>query len=89
MTENLASALRRFRDPDSPRLLWADAVCIYSHGTVTKHLGTMRFATQFFEGFNFTYLVSQIWQYIFPCFQFEIYRYALPILQLDITTYPC
>jgi hypothetical protein len=26
-------------------------------------LGTLRFAPQFFEGFNFTHLASQIWQY--------------------------
>src|SRR5690348_7910023 len=28
ITENLASALRVFRDPDRPRTLWVDAVCI-------------------------------------------------------------
>lgn len=28
VTVNLFSALRRFRRPDTPRVLWADAVCI-------------------------------------------------------------
>jgi hypothetical protein len=89
VTKNLEAALRCIRGRDYIRSLWVDAICIYSHGTATKHLGTMRFAPQFFEGFNFTHLVSQIWQYILPYFQFEIYRYAFPILRLDITTYPC
>jgi hypothetical protein len=35
-------------------------LCIYSHRTATKHLGTLRLAPQFFEGFNLTYLASQI-----------------------------
>jgi hypothetical protein len=38
---------------------WIDWVCIYSHRTAMKHLGIMRFAPQFSEGFNFMYLVSQ------------------------------
>jgi hypothetical protein len=45
-----------------------------------KHLETMRFAPQFFEGFDFTYLASQ---YILLYFRFEIYRYAMPILRLS------
>jgi hypothetical protein len=48
--------------------LWLDMVCIYSQRTAMKDLGTLRFAPQFSEGFNFTHLVSQIWQYIFPYF---------------------
>jgi hypothetical protein len=36
ITGNLASALRRFRDPDSPRLLWADAVCINQNDPIEK-----------------------------------------------------
>jgi hypothetical protein len=51
-----------------PLTIWVDAVCIYSHRTATKYVGTMRFAPQFFEGFNFTYLISYIWQYNLPFF---------------------
>jgi hypothetical protein len=40
--------------------LWIDAICIYSHRTATKDLGTMRFTPQFFVRFNFTHLVDQI-----------------------------
>jgi hypothetical protein len=47
-----------------------------------KDLGILRFAPQFFEGFNFTHLAGQIWQYIVPYFQYGIYRRALPILRL-------
>jgi hypothetical protein len=67
--------------------LWIDALCIYSHRTTMNYFGSLRFVPQFFEGFNFTQLASQIWQYILPNFQFSIYRYALPILRLDIATY--
>jgi hypothetical protein len=57
-TINLESALQHLRYSDRPRVLWADAICIYSHRTATKDLGTLRFAPQFSEGFNFTYLVN-------------------------------
>jgi hypothetical protein len=66
VTRNCESMLRRLRSSDAPRLVWVDAICIYSHRTATTHLGTVRFAPQFFEGFNFTHLVNQIWQYILP-----------------------
>jgi hypothetical protein len=68
ITKNLRIALRRLRQKDAVVTIWIDQICIYSHRTATKHLGTMRFAPQFFEGFNFTHLSSQIWQYILPCF---------------------
>ena len=56
--KNLAQCLRYLREPDVPRTLWVDAICSYSHRTATKHLGTLKFAPQVFEGFNFTHLVS-------------------------------
>jgi hypothetical protein len=61
ITTNLRDALWDLRLETQSRLLWVDAACIYSHRTATKYLGTMRFAPQVFEGFNFTHLVSQIW----------------------------
>jgi hypothetical protein len=45
-----------------------DLLCTYSHRTATKYLGIVRFAPQFFEGFNFTHLASQSGKYIFPRF---------------------
>ena len=57
ITKNLHQALTRLRK-SGKRTLWVDQICIYSHRTITKHLGIMRFAPQFSEGFNFTYLVS-------------------------------
>jgi hypothetical protein len=59
---SLISALKALRYRKAVRTLWIDAICTYSHRTATKHLGTLRFAPQFFEGFNFTHLASQIWQ---------------------------
>jgi hypothetical protein len=53
---NLYRALRRLRNEQNERVLWADTICIYSHRTATKDLGTLRFAPQFSEGFNFTLL---------------------------------
>jgi Heterokaryon incompatibility protein (HET) len=62
VTRNCLDAIRYLRLPSHAGTLWIDAICIYSHRTATKHLGTMRFAPQFFEGFNFTHLASQLWQ---------------------------
>jgi hypothetical protein len=44
--------------------IWIDSLCIYFYRTIMKDLGILKFAPQFSEGFNFTYLASQIWQYI-------------------------
>jgi hypothetical protein len=55
VTKNLVSAMLNLRLPLVPRTLWIDSICIYSHRTATKHLGTLRFAPQFFEGFNLRY----------------------------------
>jgi hypothetical protein len=72
VTARLSAALRQIRllQPDQRPLwqpLWVDQICIYSHRTAMNHFGIMRFASQFFEGFNFTYLTSQ---YIRLRFQF-------------------
>jgi Heterokaryon incompatibility protein (HET) len=66
VTAQLGAALRQIwlLEPDQRPLwqpLWVDQICIYSHRTAMKHLETMKFASQFFEGFNFTPLASQIW----------------------------
>jgi len=66
-TKSLVSAIRRCREAARVICLeqgktsssqairvWADALCIYSHRTTMKHLGTMRFVPQFFEGCDFT-----------------------------------
>jgi hypothetical protein len=69
---NAEDALRRLRAlPETQRGMkyWIDALCIYSHRTAMKHLRTLRFEPQFFEGVNFTHLASRIGQYILPCFQ--------------------
>ena len=42
VTQNLAKALQELRLPDSNRVLWVDALCIYSNQTAMKYLGTMR-----------------------------------------------
>jgi hypothetical protein len=56
VTENLHSALQYLRLKDWPRVLWVDAVCIYSHRTTMKYLETLRFPPQFFEGFHLSEL---------------------------------
>ena len=50
------------------KYLWIDSLCTYSQRTTMKDLGILRFAPQVSEGFDFTHLVSQIRQYIFPYF---------------------
>src|SRR5271163_896726 len=65
--QNLVEIARQL----SIRYVWVDSLCIYSHRTTMKHLGTMRFVPQFFEGFDFMYLASQIWQYILPYFRLK------------------
>ncbi|KAF2803939.1 uncharacterized protein BDZ99DRAFT_467669 [Mytilinidion resinicola] len=60
VTVNLADALRHLRKPALPCILWVDALCIYSYRTAIKHLITLRFDPQFFEGFHYTDLASVI-----------------------------
>jgi Heterokaryon incompatibility protein (HET) len=63
ITESLDTALRHLRSFGgniTSRPLWIDALCTYSHRTATKRLGTLRFTPQVSEGFNYTYLASQI-----------------------------
>ena len=50
---NLESALRALRHSDRNRILWIDAVCIYSRRTATKCCRNLRFRPQFCEGFGF------------------------------------
>ena len=88
VTSNLENALRRLRGPTKPMVIWIDALCIYSHRTTMNYFESLRFVPQFFEGFNFTHLASQIWQYIRLRFQYQSLRFALPIFRLDITRYP-
>src|ERR1700733_11343195 len=52
VTRKLRCALRHLRSPSRPRLLWVDAVCMYSYRTAMKHLRNLRFMPQFSEGFN-------------------------------------
>jgi hypothetical protein len=68
ITSNLFHALQYLRNARTSSYMWIDALCIYSHRTAMEHLTTLRFAPQVFEG-HFTYLASQIGQYIRPCFQ--------------------
>jgi Heterokaryon incompatibility protein (HET) len=65
-------ALGNLRSITTSRVLWADAICIYSHRTTMNYFESLRFGPQFFEGFNFTHLASQIWQYIRLRFQFAV-----------------
>jgi Heterokaryon incompatibility protein (HET) len=53
ITINLWSALSRLRLEHESRVLWVDAICIYSYRTATKHLGNLRFMPQFSEGCDF------------------------------------
>jgi hypothetical protein len=73
----------------SIQYVWIDSLCIYSHRTTMNYFESLRFVPQFFEGFNFTHLASQIWQYTRLRFQYQSLRFALPIIRLDITRYPC
>jgi hypothetical protein len=51
---------------------WIVWVCIYSYRTTMNYFRSLRFVPQVFEGLDFTYLASQIWQYIRRCFQFTV-----------------
>jgi hypothetical protein len=53
VTVNLHTALSRLRDCSLTRIIWIDAVCIYSYRTTMKHLRNLRFIPQFSKGFNF------------------------------------
>ncbi len=66
VTANLALALLHLRQKNTIRLLWIDAICIYSYQTTIKDLRILRFVPQFFEGFNFTHLVVR-YSNIFFC----------------------
>lgn len=48
VTGSLFSAPRRLRCQDRDRVLWADAICIYSDRTRMKHLGKLRLVTSVF-----------------------------------------
>jgi hypothetical protein len=52
VTPNLLDALLQLRGHKFEALLWVDAICVYSHRTTMKYLGTLRFPPQFFEGFH-------------------------------------
>jgi hypothetical protein len=86
VTPNCESALRRLRHGQDVQKLWIDSICIYSHRTTMKHLGTMRFVPQFFEGCDFTYLASQIWQYILPYFRLK--SIGTPCQFFDLVSLP-
>ena len=50
VTQNLASAFSYLRYEDKARVLRIDAICAYSHQTVMKHRGNLRFTPQFCAG---------------------------------------
>jgi hypothetical protein len=53
ITVNLNAAFVRVRYGDRPRILWADAVCMYSYRTATNCCRNLRFRPRFCEGFGF------------------------------------
>jgi Heterokaryon incompatibility protein (HET) len=53
VTQNLYEALTYLRQPDQERIMWIDAICIYSYRTATKCCRNLRFRPQFCEGFGF------------------------------------
>ena len=53
VTRNLDTALRYLRRPANSRILWVDAVCVYSYRTKIKHLRILRFVPLFYKGFHF------------------------------------
>ena len=55
---NLHSALLALRYISSKRILWVDAICIYSDRSRIKHCRNLRFGPLFSEGFGFAYLVG-------------------------------
>ena len=50
---NLACALEHLRHGTDSRLLWVDAVCIYSYRNTMKHLRILRFTPLFCEGVHY------------------------------------
>jgi hypothetical protein len=56
ITANLNAAFIRVRYSNRPRILWADAVCIYQDRYRTKCCRNLRSKPLFCEGFGFTHL---------------------------------
>jgi hypothetical protein len=53
VTRNLAEALRALRHPASPKVLWADAICIYFDRYQTGYRRKLRFGPPFSKGVLF------------------------------------
>jgi len=53
LTFNLVSALERVRHENEVRVLWADAICIYSDQRKIKDLEKLRFDRLIYKGFLF------------------------------------
>jgi hypothetical protein len=65
VTQNLATALRHLRHTHEPRVLWVDAVCMYSYQTATKCCRNLRFRPQFCE----RVVLPRSGKTYAPCFQ--------------------
>lgn len=52
ITPNLKAALRQLRDPDKPRLLWIDALCINQKNEKEKSLQVPKMASIYTRAFN-------------------------------------
>jgi Heterokaryon incompatibility protein (HET) len=89
VTQNLHEALTEYQKRGESAPLWADAICIYSHRTAMKHLGILRFAPQFLEGFNFTHSASQSGNTFFRVFRLKSIDTPCQFFDLIYCTYPC
>jgi hypothetical protein len=70
-TANAFAELQKRGSYKHPRTVRIDSVCVYSHLTAMKHLGTFKIAPRFLKGFHFTYLANQIGKYFLSCFYIQ------------------
>jgi Heterokaryon incompatibility protein (HET) len=96
ITQNLYDLLVLIRHREHHGWLWADAICTYPDRYRTKCCRNLRFEPQFCEGVGFAHLTCRIGKFTLRVCtslstfisQFRL-RVALPVLRLNMTTYPC
>jgi hypothetical protein len=94
VTMNLWQALRYLRHQSHERIIFVDALCIYPDRHRTNCCRNLRCEPQFCKGVGFAHLACRIGKFTLRVHGFLLHliiplRVALPVLRLNMTTYPC